>query len=36
MGGILFGDTKDMAKLKKAVTEKVNVESYIESSMQFK
>lgn len=35
-GGILFGDTKDMAKLKKAVTEKVNVESYIESSMQFK
>ncbi|HSH34816.1 NAD(P)/FAD-dependent oxidoreductase [Schnuerera sp.] len=31
-GGILFGDTKDMARLKKAVTEKIDIESYLEKN----
>lgn len=35
-GGILFGDIKDMGKLKKAVTDKVDIDSYLEANIQFK
>ncbi|MCF6465726.1 NAD(P)/FAD-dependent oxidoreductase [Clostridium sp. Cult2] len=35
-GGILFGDTKDMIKLKKAVTEKLDINIYLGSGLPFK
>ncbi|NMB27189.1 MAG: NAD(P)/FAD-dependent oxidoreductase [Tissierellia bacterium] len=34
-GGILFGDIKDMGKLKNAVTEKVSIDSYLEDNLPF-
>ncbi|MCF6462635.1 NAD(P)/FAD-dependent oxidoreductase [Clostridium sp. Cult1] len=35
-GGILFGDTKSMGKLKKAVTENTDIDSYLDGNVQFK
>lgn len=35
-GGILFGNTKDMGKLKKAVVEKIDIETYLENGLPFK
>lgn len=35
IGGILFGDVKDMGKLKKAIAGKVTIESYLEESLPF-
>ncbi|WP_243473983.1 hypothetical protein [Schnuerera ultunensis] len=35
-GGILFGDTRDMGKLKRSVTEKIDINSYLEDNIQFK
>lgn len=36
VGGILFGDIKDMNKLKKAVYENLEIESYLENNPEFK
>ena len=34
-GGILFGDIRDMGKLKNAVIEKINIDSYLEDNLPF-
>lgn len=36
VGGILFGDIKDMGKLRKAVAENTNIESYLKDNLYYK